>query len=273
MRVAVSEDVMALRIALLLALLTSLASARPSWVGALSDPHPGHHPLPGRGEFVMRLSWNGLLDAGTIRVEADPEPRSKRIWVRSHASSRGAAALIHPYRSDSSSEIDSVTLLPRRFHDIQTDRHESVTVTTRHFENHVESVEITKSKASGKEKRVSNVFRFSPVFDLYSAWLHVRSKPLADGDRLSLAMVPYDTPYLLDVRVEGRDIHQGRNAIRMKVGLRKIDPHDLTLKPHRKLKREVTLWLSDDDRRIPLEFRASVFIGDIRATLAPADSK
>jgi hypothetical protein len=33
------------------------------------------------------------------------------------------------------------------------------------------------------------------------------------------------------------------------------------------MKRDATLWLSDDTDRIPLEFRAPVYIGDVRAVL------
>ena len=51
------------------------------------------------------------------------------------------------------------------------------------------------------------------------------------------------------------------------MGMRKIDRKTLELLPYKKLKRDATLWLSDDADRIPLELRAAVFIGDIRATL------
>jgi hypothetical protein len=33
------------------------------------------------------------------------------------------------------------------------------------------------------------------------------------------------------------------------------------------MKRDATLWLSDDEDRIPVELRAAVFIGDVRAVL------
>jgi hypothetical protein len=50
--------------------------------------------------------------------------------------------------------------------------------------------------------------------------------------------------------------------------MRKIDRKTLELLPYKKMQSDATLWLSDDDARIPVEFRAAVFIGDIRATLA-----
>jgi len=37
--------------------------------------------------------------------------------------------------------------------------------------------------------------------------------------------------------------------------------------PYKKLKKPVTLWLSDDADRVPLELRAAVYIGDVRAVL------
>jgi hypothetical protein len=33
------------------------------------------------------------------------------------------------------------------------------------------------------------------------------------------------------------------------------------------MKRAATLWLSDDEHRVPVELRAAVFIGDVRAVL------
>jgi hypothetical protein len=49
--------------------------------------------------------------------------------------------------------------------------------------------------------------------------------------------------------------------------MRKITPLTMELMPYKKLKSDATLWLSDDKDRIPVEFRAAVFIGDVRATL------
>lgn len=49
--------------------------------------------------------------------------------------------------------------------------------------------------------------------------------------------------------------------------MQKIDRRSLKLKAYKKLKSDATLWLSDDADRVPIEFRAAVFIGDIRAVL------
>ena len=97
--------------------------------------------------------------------------------------------------------------------------------------------------------------------------LHVRSQKLAIGDQISLVVHPFGTPYLLRVNVRDREVHLKRKTIRLSVGMRKIDRKTLELLPYKKMKSDATLWLSDDAERIPVEFRAAVFIGDIRATL------
>jgi hypothetical protein len=41
---------------------------------------------------------------------------------------------------------------------------------------------------------------------------------------------------------------------------------DLSLKPYKKMK-TATLWITDDEDRVPLELRVAAFIGDVRMTL------
>lgn len=97
--------------------------------------------------------------------------------------------------------------------------------------------------------------------------LHVRSQKLADGDNITQVIHPFGTPYLLRVKVLGHEVHNGRKAIRLNVGMRKIDRKTLELLPYKKLKRDATLWLGDDADRVPIELRAAAFIGDVRVTL------
>ena len=109
--------------------------------------------------------------------------------------------------------------------------------------------------------------REAPLPGYASAMLHVRSQKLDDGDQITLVVHPFGTPYLLRVKVLGHENHLDRKAIKLSVGMRKIDRKSLDLLPYKKMRSDATLWLSDDADRIPVELRADVFIGDIRATL------
>ena len=250
-------------------LILPCLQAEPSWKPELTSPQPGAFPKPAPASLTLQVSWNGTLNAGTVRIDfAPPDVKKAGSYIiRSSAASHGAAALLFPYQTNFWSELATTSLRPRFFQAVETDHRETVTTTVRHFPNRVESCEITKPLKTGVGKQTDRVFEWSPVFDLFSAMLHVRSQKLATGDQIVLVIHPFDTPYLLRVKVLGREVHQGRNTIRLTVGLRKIDRKTSELIAYKKLKQDATLWLSDDAERLPVELRAAAFIGDVRATL------
>ena len=250
--------------------LTPLIHAAPAWQAELTSPTPGRFATLVPTVLDFQVSWNGAINAGNIRIEfAPPDVRKAGTnIVRAAAASHGAAAVLFPYQTNFWSEIAPTSLRPRYFHAVETDPRETVTTTVRHAITRVESVEITRQLNTGITKQTDRSFAFSPVFDIFSAMLLVRSQKLATGDHVTLVIHPFDTPYLLRVKVQGREVHNGRNTIRLTLGLRKIDRDTLELKPYKKLKQDATLWLSDDADRVPIELRAAAFIGDVRATLA-----
>jgi len=250
-------------------LLVSSLAADPAWKGELTSPEPGPFPILEPTTLEMNVSWNGMISAGKILVEFAPPDVKKRdtYVVRSSAESIGAGAVLFPFKTSFWSEIDPATLRPRLFHAVETDNKESVDTTVDYFPNRLKSVEKTKNLKTGKVETTDRRFLFSPVFDIYSAMLHVRSQKLAKGDKIALVVHPFGSSYLLRIQVDGREKHEGRDSIRLTMGMRKIDRKTQKLQPYTKLKRDATLWLSDDAERIPLEFRAAAFIGDVRATL------
>jgi hypothetical protein len=246
------------------------SNAEPAWKNELTSPAPGAWPKLPPCTLDMQVNWKGMLDAGKLRIEFAPKDAVKpgTLVVRSSAASTGPAALLFSYQSYFWSELDPESLRPRFFNAVETDHREKIITTTRHFADRVESIEITQPLHKKSEPiRNERIFRQGQVFDIFSAMLHVRSHKLKTGDRISLVIQPFDNPYLLRVKVIGREIHNDRKAIKLTVGIRKIDRKTLELRPYNKMKTDATLWLSDDDSRIPVELRAAVFIGEIRAVL------
>lgn len=255
---------------LLIALATSsLATAEPAWQKDLTSPAPGDHPPLAPCQLDFLVTWNGILDSGKLHMEfAARDAKDPAAYVvRSSAISTGLAAGIFPYQSNFWSELDPSSFKPLVFNATETDHQETTTSNTRHFADRVEFQETTKSLTTGTLTRKNRTFKFSPVFDIFSAMLHVRSQQLADGDSIKLIVHPFGTPYLLQANVRAHELHLDRKTIRLSVGMRKIDRKSLELLPYKKLKKDATLWLSDDAERVPVELRAAVFIGDIRATL------
>jgi hypothetical protein len=267
---SVRTAAMGLRVLLLAtSAFATFASAEPSWKKELTPAAPGSYPPPPSGVLDLQVSWKGLVDSGRLRMEIAPKDADKPgcLVVRSSAFSLGPAASLFPYQNSFWSELDPATFKPRLFHAVETDKKETVTTTTRHFPDRVEYSETTRLLKNGANTQKDRVFKFAPVFDIFSAMLHVRSQKLDAGERITLVVHPFATPYLLRVKVIGREVHLDRKSIRLNVAMRKIDRNTLELLPYKKLKSDATLWLSDDADRLPMEFRAAVFIGDIRATM------
>lgn len=261
---------MRFRLLILIALAAGhLAAADPPWKKQLTPATPGPFtPLPA-GAIDFQVSWKGLIDAGKLRMEwAPPEANKPGTYVvRSSAQSTGLAAALFPYQNNFWAELDPASLKPRLFHAVETDAREIKTTTSRFFDDHAEYKESAKSLSDGKISDKNIEFKFSPVFEIFSAMLMVRSQKLADGDQIFLVMQPFDATHLLHVTVKGHEVHHDRKTIRLSVAMDRISRKTLDLKPYKKLRGDATLWLSDDAERIPVELRAAVFIGDVRATL------
>lgn len=250
-------------------LSSAFAFSAPAWKADLSPTKPGRHPAIPSSTLDFTLSWKGMLKAGKLRMEFAPKGVKKNgaFVIKSSASSLGAAATLYPYSLSSWSEIDSTTLSSRYFHATEDDGEESVVITNRYTAGNVSVREDTTVTKTGAINTNAFSFPHGPAQDLFSAILYVRSQKLDPGEEYSLLLMPFRTPYLLKVRVEAKEKHLGRDALRISFGLRKIDRTSHVLVPYKKLKKPVTLWLSDDADRIPIELRASAYIGDVRAVL------
>ena len=176
-------------------------------------------------------------------------------------------AALYPYRSHGWSELDANTLRPRLFEAKEVTQAEEIETRNRYGAAGVESVESTRRKETRKPKVETQIFPEGPLHDLGSTLPMLRSQKLDPGQEMHLLIHPYATPYLVKAKVAGREAIGGRACIKLELAMNKVDRKTLALKPYTKVKGPVELWISDDKERLPMEIRAKVFIGDIRATL------
>lgn len=244
-------------------------AAAPAWQATVIPPGPGAFAKLAPCALDYRVSWKGLLDAGSLRFEfGNPaNAKSGAYVVTSAATSMGAAAALYSYKHWFWSELDPSSLQPKLFHTTEDLDDKRVTHSVRYSPKNVHCDQTTHVISSGKDYSRGFDFAYGPVNDPFSAMLAIRGQKLADGDTLALVVQPGENPYLVNLTVNGHEVHEGRKAIRLTMIMRKIDPASFQLLPYKKLKK-ATLWLSDDDDRIPLEVRAGVFIGDVRVTLS-----
>jgi hypothetical protein len=106
------------------------------------------------------------------------------------------------------------------------------------------------------------------------ALLLARSQPLATGDTLKLAVFPGEWMYLVRLKVIGRETlrwrGEQRKVIRCAMDIDWIGK-DYSLQPHKKFQRG-TVWVSDDEVRLPLRVEVKVFIGHVFAELAEVNA-
>lgn len=210
-----------------------------------------------------------MLKAGALRIEFAPAGIVKpgSFVTKSSASSQGPAAIIFPYELSCWAETDPKTLHARIFDATEDDDEEHVTTSNRYFSKSVKVSEKTTNLKSKTIASLAYTFPYGPAHDMFSAILFLRSQKLDVGEEHILLLLPFKSPYLLKVNVEAHEKHLGKDTIRMSFSMRKIDRDTHELQPYKKLKKPGTIWLSADAARVPLELRAAVYIGDVRAVL------
>ena len=246
-----------------------LRADEPAWKATLTDPALGSYPKLAPCRLEYRASWKGLIDAATMQMEfGNPANAKPGIFVVTSASqSLGAAAALFPYKHWFWSELDAATLKPKLFHSIEELEDKNVTHSLDYGSAGVHCSQTTKVTKTGAEYTNAKDFAFAPVHDIFSAMLFVRSQELANDSRYIFVIQPGETPYLMNVHVEGREMHEGKNSIRLSVGMQKISTKTMELKPYKKMK-NASLWLSDDEDRVPLEIRVAAYVGDVRLILS-----
>lgn len=252
----------------ILAFGATTALSAPAWTSELTSGKAGSHPKMPSCTLDFSLSWKGMVQAGTCRLEFAPPGESKpgAMVIKSTASSQGAAAALFPYKHSFWSEVVNSTLQTRYFKAIDEDAKEKC-VTTNHYSSGKVSVnEVATIFKSGTVQTRSFTFPHTSR-DIFSAILFIRSQKLAVGEEHTTLLLPFISPYLLKVRCEAKEKHMGKDSLRLSFSMTKIDKNTGELKNYKKLKKPVTLWLSDDIDRVPLEIRAAVYIGDVRAVL------
>lgn len=254
---------------IILLLSAACACASPAWEAEISPAKRGSHPPIPPSTLDFSLSWKGMLNAGALRIEFAPKGKKKpgSLVVKSSASSQGAAASLFPYSHSYWAEIDPTTLGSRFFHATEKDSKESVVTTSRYGSAKVNVQEVTTDTKTGGIATEALSFPYGSARDMFSTILYLRSQKLDPGEQHTLLLFPFTTPYLLKVTVEAKEKHLGRDALRLNIAIQRINRKTLELGTYKKLKKPATLWLSDDADRIPIELRASVYIGDVRAVL------
>jgi hypothetical protein len=250
---------------LLLTQISTPADEDLEWTRSLTtNKGPGRFNVLPAAHLTYRFGWSGIRAArADIHFYS---PSRNLIRLEATGGTIGFPRTLFKLDVYHQSTADKTTLRPIRF--VQEERYRNETIKT--------TVNFAATGLSGiREKMPSdrpakpNVFKFSPVFDLETALLWVRSQPLQTGDTESLVVWASNAPYLATVKVVGKDTleiqGERKRAIKLDLKIKGIDK-SMQLKEH-KLFKSGRGWLSDDNQRVPLRIEADIFIGYVFAEL------
>jgi Protein of unknown function (DUF3108) len=242
------------------------ADESPDWLGSLTSAKgPGSFAAPPPMRLVYRFGWSGI-QAATADIHFF-SPTQTTFEVDASGATSGLARALFRLDIYHRATENKTTLKPIHFFQEEKYRQEIVKTNVDFLPDYVTGL---REKIPSDRPSKPNVFKFSPIFDLTTALLWVRSQPLENGDTESIVVWASNAPYLATIKVLGRETvkinGQKQNAIKLDIRLKGIDKK-MRLKDH-KLFKGGRGWLSDDDKRIPLRIEADIFIGYVFAELA-----
>ncbi len=266
--VTVLQAQLAIGVALLLALAAPAQPAEitPAWRERVAGLRAG--PVPPPPDLVARyvFGWSGIEAAEaevTLRRGA-----GGAFLGTVKGGTKGMARTLYKLDADYRTEVAGPDFLSRDF--TLTERYRTYRVDEKaDFRPGGVRAWRESTKKNAKPPKWKN-FYVPGLRDLAGAVLLARSQPLEKGDRLTLAVFPGDWMYLARLKVERREKLRWRGedkpAIRVALEIDRINK-DYSLSPHKKFQHG-TIWVSDDEWRIPLRIEVKVFVGHVFAELA-----
>ena len=255
--------------ALFVATLLGQGPARPAKPAAAAPPAPAkverQVPFKAGEQLTYDISWSDYLTAASATVSVR-EKRSSFGSVASYLVAEGQpvgfVAAIYSVYYKVDSLLDVYTLLPQRGSVFsQEARHRRMQVTRFDQVQRKATYEMTTATVYKRELRLP-----SPAHDPLSALYALRTLAMKAGDTTTLAVVNDGMVHTVKVTVAGRepvDTPLGRqNAW-------KLTPQALDSRGE-PANDQVTIWISDDARRLPLRIDAKLDVGVFRLVLREA---
>lgn len=250
--------------AILVVAFGSALSAPPEWEANLTKEPPGNFPALRSVRATYHFGWSGIT-AGTGDIHVKKTDR--QFQFEAAGKTIGFVRALWKLDASFRGSVDAETLRPIESKQIEVYRKKKL-ITDLAFTNSGVTRTRTEVPASGKTS-IPVPFNLSGLFDLQSAWLYLRSQPMTDHSVYRIAVYPATSAYVTTVTVLGHEkvsVRAGSyDAIKVDLQLMRIGKK-MQLEPHRKFKK-ATIWISDDENRIPLRIEAQIFVGTVFAEL------
>ena len=222
---------------------------------------PKHYPFQGGEKQIYRASWNGLVSVATAEISTVPTIiDGKKVYrVQVEAKSSGMLDFIWKMRDTITSTFDAKALSPARFTFSQ--RENSKVIDTEARLDHTGKRWAVNRQEKGKQAKIYE-FESQNTVDPITAVYLARSVDFKVGDRLYFKIFGGRYQYLLELtveKIEPVELTWG------KVDAYRIVPRiqNLTKRGYAERFNEATIWMSADERRLPVKLSSKIVFGSV----------
>jgi hypothetical protein len=228
---------------------------------------PKYFPFAGGEKEVYHATWNGMISVATAEIHTTPTVIDGRkvYQVRVEAKTSKALDLIWKMRDTIRSTFDAKALLPSRFTFNQRENSRIIDTEAR-FDRSNKRWSVNRQQA-GKQPRVYH-FNSSNTLDPITAVYLARSTDFKVGDKLYFKVFGGRYQYLLELFVEKKEpvaLESGETVEAYRVIPR---VQNLTKKGYASRFSEATIWISADERRLPIKLSSKIAFGSVHLELA-----
>lgn len=243
---------------------TSASQAGEAKINIESLPvyRPRFHPFEAGEKALYRAHWNGLISVATAAITVTPTVVNgkKAFHVKVQAKSSKVLDLFWKMRDTITSTFGAKAFAPSRFTFRQRENSKAVDTEALYSESDKRWT-VNRQERGGKTKfyEFDSSNTLDPITTVYLA----RSIDFKVGDRLYFKVFGGKYQYLLELRVDSKEpvsMPSGKT-----VEAYKIIPYiqNITKNGYANRFNEATIWISADERRLPIKLSSKIYVGSI----------
>ena len=227
---------------------------------------PKYLPFEAGERALYRANWNGMFSVASAEIHTTPKvvDGKKIIQVRVDAKTSGALDLIWKMRDTISSTFDAVALTPAHF--VFSQRENAKVIDTEAKFDHRTKRWVVNRQQVGKLTK-NYQFESNNTLDPITAVYLARSTEYKVGDKLYFKVFGGRYQYLLELFVEKKEpveLESGKTVEAYRIVPR---IQNITKRGYAGRVNEAIIWISADERRVPIKMSSKVIFGTVHLEL------
>jgi hypothetical protein len=223
---------------------------------------PKYLPFEGGERALYRATWNGMLSVASAEIQTTPKlvDGKKVIQVRVDAKTSGALDMIWKMRDTISSTFDAVALTPAHFVFSQRENAKVIDTDAR-FDQRTKRWAVNRQQVGKLTKNYQ--FESNNTLDPITAVYLARSTEYKVGDKLYFKVFGGRYQYLLELFVEKKEpveMESGKTIEAYRIVPR---IQNITKRGYAERVNEAVIWISADERRVPIKMSSKVIFGSV----------